>query len=285
MEIEQAGWYFKNVFGNDSKYFDSVTKAHKFQNLTESDKPGQSYRTGIYLSNVENTKQGKEFNLMRCSTNFIGPTEQFVDCDHEIIEKVNKIAHEKYPDAPNLNHVLAQVYNNSVINGKEKKARIKGHSDKTKDMPDNGIIAFVTFYDQPVENEMAMCKLRFKSKGDTKKDFQVLLEPGSVFVIDLETNRQYTHEISPSLLNVDKSPTRLGYVIRCSNTKAVYKDNKVFIVDNDKLEELQKPTMDNRKYIKNKYFDENSKVSKVCYDFINFSLNEGDYLEPISHSD
>ena len=49
-----------------------------------------------------------------------------------------------------FNHVLAQIYENKIIekdNKKlERKAKIKEHSDKTKDMHRNALIAFCTFY-------------------------------------------------------------------------------------------------------------------------------------------
>jgi hypothetical protein len=51
--------------------------------------------------------------------------------------------------------------------------------------------------------------------------------------MSLEMNRLYTHEISPSHLPMDLIPLRLGYVIRCSKTKAIYKDNKTYIFNND----------------------------------------------------
>ena len=52
-----------------------------------------------------------------------------------------------------LNHVLAQICHNTTAEasttGKEQKAKIKGHSDKMKDMPsDGGLMAFCTFYDE-----------------------------------------------------------------------------------------------------------------------------------------
>ena len=54
-----------------------------------------------------------------------------------------------------LNHVLAQIYHNTpsmTLPGgtkqKQTKAKIKAHSDKTKDMPANGIMAFCTFYNE-----------------------------------------------------------------------------------------------------------------------------------------
>ena len=54
-----------------------------------------------------------------------------------------------------------------------------------------------------------------------------------MFIMSLEMNRLYTHEICPSCLPMDLIPLRLGYVIRCSKTKAIYKENQTYIIDND----------------------------------------------------
>jgi len=119
---------------------------------------------------------------------------------------------------------------------KEKKAKIKQHSDKTKDMPSNGLIAFVTFYSDNIESLIdqkspddheymyksttVLTSLLFKRKDDAivegPEKFSVPLYPNSVLLIPLSTNRTYTHEIVPSTLPVARIPVRLGYVIRCS---------------------------------------------------------------------
>lgn len=125
---------------------------------------------------------------------------------------------------------------------KEKKAKIKQHSDKTKDMPSNGLIAFVTFYsnninsliDQksPDKNEYisksttVLTSLLFKKKDDAviegPDNFSVPLYPNSVLLIPLSTNRTYTHEIVPSTLPVARIPVRLGYIIRCSGKTVLF---------------------------------------------------------------
>ena len=70
------GIYIRKFF-DDANYFNRVENDHEFQLLTESNKSGSAYRKGIYLSNVEETENGSRFNLLRCSTNFRGPTADF----------------------------------------------------------------------------------------------------------------------------------------------------------------------------------------------------------------
>jgi len=109
-----------------------INSQHKFQELTESNKEGISYRSGIYLSNVEKKGEDYHFNLLRCSTNLKGPTDNFRETDIEIINKVNKTAEIYFENGAKLNHVLAQVYQNSIVDGDEKKLKLNNIQIKLK---------------------------------------------------------------------------------------------------------------------------------------------------------
>jgi hypothetical protein len=98
----------------------------------------------------------------------------------------------------------------------------------------------------------------------------------------LSTNRLYTHEIRAAQLNAEQLPTRLGYVIRCSTTKAKF-ENKMTVIENPetgKYVPLVEPTAKDVKNLKDLYFAENVTTDKITYGFLNFSLNKGDYLAP-----
>jgi len=302
INVHNVGIFFRSLFNDNKNYFESLNKEHQFQLLTESNKPGQSYRKGLYLSKVEENNDGVNFHLLRCSTNLNGPTDNFRQTDNEIINKVNHISQYFFEQKTDLNHVLAQIYNNTTVDGKEKKATIKEHSDKTKDMPGNGLMAFCTFYhfdedvkdvkksnndkyDYCYKDTSVLTKLRFKLKECVNeptlvKKFDVVLYPNSVFLMSLTTNRLYTHEIVPSHLPIEKLPTRLGYVIRCSKTKAVFKDNQIYIKDGDELMKLEEPTAEKVKRLKDIYFEENTSDKLIDYGKVDFSLNKGDYMKP-----
>ncbi len=51
INLHNQGVYFRQLF-NTYDYFDQITQSHKFQRLTESNKPSNAFRSGIYLSNV-----------------------------------------------------------------------------------------------------------------------------------------------------------------------------------------------------------------------------------------
>lgn len=301
ININNVGVYFRNFFFDDKNYFELINNSHNFQSLTESNKSNLALRTGIYLTNVEKINDEIKFKLLRCSTNLNGPTCNFKDTDIEIIEKVNNISKHFFSNKTEFNHVLAQIYENDKKTNK--KAKIKEHSDKTKDMPRNGLMAFCTFYNNDLNNKYvkkshddpydycyketsALTKMRFKLKPMVKnelfiKQFDITLYPNSLFIMNLTMNRLYTHEIIPSILPLEFLPTRLGYVIRCSKTCAVYKNNKTHVIENDDLIELVKPTDEGFAKLKTFYFKENTSDEIINYDKFYFSLNGGDYMEPI----
>ena len=138
-----------------------------------------------------------------------------------------------------------------------------------------------------------LTKLRFRlkncvaengNKENLEPQFDVVLYPGSVFLIPLSTNRLYTHEIVPAGLPVERLPTRLGYVIRCSSTKAVHAANgKTYFVSNNDGHRVQlvKPTIDDIQQLRTHYLAENLTDAVVEYGDIFFSMNEGDYERPI----
>lgn len=307
--IENAGVYFRRLF-NEENYFSKIESEHEFQHLTESNKPGRALRKGIYLTDIEReeTAEQKEilhFRLLRCSSNLTGPTDNFRKTDREIITKINEVASFVFEKEPNLNHVLAQIYLNKKVTGdkpKETKAKIKAHSDKTKDMLEEGLIAFCTFYDSSnvvklktsesdrfdsvYKKTSCLTRLFFKLKKSVKdeslaKEFTVILYPNSVFMIPLSTNRLYTHETRPSMLNIDMIPTRMGYVIRSSKAEALFKNNQTYLKENGELIKLEDMRDESMKDLKDSYYEENRTENIIKYGKVHFSMNMGDYQKPI----
>lgn len=327
IRVHDVGVLFPGFFGDfcGKNYFSSLQKYHNFQELTESNKEGVALRKGIYLSNVNMMKHDPEsdnnpllFNLLRCSSNLGGPTENFNCFDQNILSETNSVIPYCFSQDVKMNHVLAQIYYNSksdtgdTENNKEKKASIKRHSDKTKDMPKNGLIGFATFYNpdelekntvKSVEKEgdphnvyyqgknkkiglSVLTQLEFVLKDPVKHPnlnpkFRVNLYPNSLLLISLETNRLYTHEIKPPVLPADKIPTRLGYVMRCSKTRAVFRDGKTYILECCDEKELKPITDREREIVKDLYYRENTTDDHIEYPPIYSSFNNGDYMKPV----
>lgn len=307
--VSNAGVYYRKLF-DDENNFDKIKSEHNFQELTESNKSSKALRKGIYLSKVtkETTENGNEafhYNLLRCSSNLTGPTDNFREMDNKIINLLNKCAQETFEYKTDLNHALVQIYENkkkASDSEKDVKAKIKAHSDKTKDMPKEGLIAFCTFYDdsnseylKPSETDRfdvcykqtsALTRLHFRLKktvddDSLKKDFSVTLYPNSAFIIPLSTNRLYTHEIRPSVLGVAQIPIRMGYVVRCSNLEAVHIENQTYIKEDNELIRLEKMTPELQEELRNSYYEENMTENRVEYKKTHFSMNLGDYEKPI----
>ncbi len=297
MNIYGIGTLFPEYFNDGTDYFSAFNASHTTQFLSESDKGDVAYRKGIYLTEV--TRDG-HFKLLRCSSNLRGPTDNFSDIDRAIVSKANSTAKDLFRDPAKLNHVLAQVYHNYRIDGRERRAKIAKHSDKTKDMATNGIMVFCTFYDKKdlskkiykkdpddehnllYKNTTALTILRFVSKDEKeiRQTFDVLLYPNSAFFMDLETNRLFTHEIVPPNLDSTCIPTRLGYVIRCSQQEARFDRETLIKRPDGKWEPLQPPTPEGIARLKELYRMENATTEKPEYGYVNFSLNDGDYLKP-----
>lgn len=306
--ISNAGIYFRDMFG-DQDFFNTIKAEHLFQNLTESIKESKALRTGIYLTEIskeENTEDEiLHYRLLRCSSNFTGPTDNFRATDHHIINTLNQAVQYTFEQETKINHVLVQIYENKIKtaeNPKEVKSKIKAHSDKTKDMPKDGLIVFCTFYDQSNFDQLkpskkdrydwcyketsGLTRLHFKLKNTVEdpaldKEFSVTLYPNSAFLIPLSTNRLYTHEIKPSVLNAHQIPVRMGYVARCSNLEAVHKNGQTYIKENGELIKLEEMTPETMVDLRHSYYEENRSEKKIEYGKIHFSMNAGDYEKPI----
>ncbi|MFF2147176.1 hypothetical protein [Kitasatospora sp. NPDC058190] len=305
VRVHGVGVYYRRFFELGADHFGRIRAEHEFQSLTESTKPGTAHRSGIYLTPVTRNGEELHFRLLRCSTNLSGPTEGFRPTDTRIVETLNREAAAVFRNQAPLNHVLAQIYHNTLATAerKQSKAKISAHADKTKDMPANGIMAFCTFYDgldklQPlaedafdygVKGASGLTKLHFRLKDPIEgrdgvalpAQFTVTLYPGSVFFMPLSTNRLYTHEIRPSALDAELLPTRLGYVVRCSSAEAVHKDGYTFLKVAGELVKLEPSTPAGLDELRRLYAEENRTSSFIDYgDEFLFSMNTGDYGAP-----
>jgi len=310
--VHGIGVYFRRFFDLSVDCFSWISAEHAFQTLTESNKPGTAQRTGIYLTPVEQHGEEVHFRLLRCSTNFSGPTVNFGTSDKHIVSTLNEEVATVFQNQAPLNHVLAQIYHNmpATEDRKQTKAKIKAHSDKTKDMPENGLMAFCTFYEhlgrlEPLASDAfdyghkkvsGLTKLSFRLKdcvaerpGCTlKPHFSVTLYPNSVFLMPLSANRLYTHEIRPPALDADLIPTRMGYVVRCSATEVLHKDAQTFFkMPGGGLAELEPATTEGLHCLRKLYAQENITDNIIDYSMygpLRFSMNSGDYARPTVQS-
>jgi len=302
VSVGGVGVLYRRFF-DEPDTFRRISSEHVFQTLTESVKPSTARRTGIYLTPVTGDGDELRFHLLRCSTNLAGPTENFCATDRRIVQALNAEAAVIFRDHAPLNHVLAQIYNNTPATDgrKQTKAKISAHADKTKDMPASGIMAFCTFYDglgalRPLPDDAfdhgykgksGLTRLYFRRKDNVSSgqalpsELSVTLYPDSVFFMPLSTNRLYTHEIQSSMLNAEMLPTRLGYVVRCSKTEAVHTRGRTFLEIDGQRVPMEPPTPEGMAALRELYAAENRTDAVIDYgDRFRFSMNQGDYTAP-----
>ncbi|MCB9794601.1 MAG: hypothetical protein H6741_17935 [Alphaproteobacteria bacterium] len=303
--VQGLGALYPRLFPQE-RMFSRIRGEHAFQQLTESSKPSHALRTGIYLSEVRPAAEGSEalrFHLMRCSSNLTGPTDNLRETDRQILGALNALAAGLFAREVSLNHVLAQIYSNArAPGGKARKARIGAHSDKTKDMHPDGVMAFCSFYEEEALARLSpapddpfdrvkgrasgLARLVFKRKQGVEdpalpEALSVPLYPGSVLFIPLSTNRLYTHEIRPSNLDIEDAPTRMGYVVRCSGCEAEHREGRTFLREGEDWVPLEPMQAPGAKALRSWYFQENTRDEAVDYGPVRFSMNAGDYMRPL----
>jgi len=115
INVFNSGVFFRKWFDNKTNIFESIIEEHQFQTLTESNKPSNAFRTGIYISKVESSNSNPEnlkFHLLRCSSNFSGPTDNIRKTDSIIVSNSNIFLKDYFYYPFELNHVQAQIYHN-----------------------------------------------------------------------------------------------------------------------------------------------------------------------------
>ena len=300
LSIHGLGVLFEAFFG-DEDLFSSVATEHTFQALTESTKPSHAMRTGIYLSDVRRRDDGLHFHLLRCSGNLSGPTDNFRATDRRILAALRDAARHLFAREVGLNHVLAQIYRNERLSpDKERKAKISAHADKTKDMAADGAMAFCSFYDpaelarlDPSPNDprdrghrgqSGLMRLHFRRKSEDPalvESFTVPLYPNAVFFMPLSTNRLYTHALRSSVLSSGLAATRMGYVVRSSAKEAVFADGRTHLIRGELRVPLAPVDIEGAAALRQDYLRENRTDDTVDYGAVEFSLNAGDYLQPL----
>jgi len=83
------------------------------------------------------------------------------------------------------------------------------------------------------------------------------------------------------VLSFDKIPVRMGYVVRCSKTKAIFKNDQTYINENSEYIKLEKVNDNDFVGLRKLYYEENTTDKIINYGKVNFSMNMGDHLPPI----
>lgn len=79
------------------------------------------------------------------------------------------------------------------------------------------------------------------------------------------------------MLNADRIPTRMGYVVRCSNLEAQHINHQTYISENGRFIKLDKMTPETQEELRSFYYEENKSEELIKYGKIHFSMTGIDF--------
>lgn len=131
----------------------------------------------------------------------------------EIVTRICNAIQQRIPSCPPLNHALIQLYRDGNDN-------IRQHADKTLDVLPNSLILLYSVG--------AVRTLRLTHKTRKGVAQYLALPPNSVFVMGLQTNREWYHQIrADKRRQEEKRPEELGQRISVTyRSVATYIDEK-----------------------------------------------------------
>lgn len=143
--------------------YNILAESVKFENITQG-------RKGAIL--CDNNKY-----IVRSTTNYTEPMQQFNDIHYNIINKCAEYTNETY------NNAMIEIYDNNYTT-------MKYHSDMALDLIGNTICIYSCY----PNNDEPRRKLQIKNKT-TKIEQTITLEHNSIVFFSLGTNKHYLHRI------------------------------------------------------------------------------------------
>lgn len=231
-------------------------------------------RQGNHLVNIGD----KGIPIVRTTTKYNKPAHNFSAIHHNIIEKINQWANgnDNIQSPLSFNNALIEIYDWNYF-------KMKYHSDQCLDLATNSYIALFSCYERPEElTENNLRKLKVKNKV-RDKELEFVLENNSVVLFSLETNTSYLHKIVLDAVSKQKPIAEdnrwLGITFRRSKTHIQFKDTLPYFPNGTML------SMANEMEQKEFYTlrGQENKVMNFTYPDINYTLNQGDLIQPIDH--
>jgi hypothetical protein len=239
----------KFIINYEQNLFDELSTNIEFEDIIKG-------RQGANLINNENNL----VPLVRTTTNYTKPTQQFLSIHYKIIKDIQKINKNI-----ELNNALIEIYDSNY-------KTMRYHSDQAIDLENNSYICIFSCYDNLIENR----KLQIKNKNDNCET-EILLEHNSVIIFDTNTNFNFLHKI---ILNDNISNNKwLGITFRLSKTFIEFRKNAdlfiPYFISNDKKLTLAN---DKEKTEFFKYKGTENSNSQYQYPEIYYTISIGDLL-------
>ena len=202
--IFNAIMFAKFIIDYQTNIFKELSKSIDFEDITNG-------RQGAVLVDIK--LSSKIIPIVRTTTSYNKPAQQFLPIHYDIIENIKKVT--KF-DGLEFNNALIEIYDS-------KYRSMKYHSDQSLDLADDSYICIFSCYDNPID----IRKLKIKEKT-TGECLDILLENNSVVLFSLSTNSKYLHKI---ILESNTSNNKwLGITFRLSKTFIKFVDEIPYFI-------------------------------------------------------
>jgi hypothetical protein len=242
--------YNLNYYNN---LYNDLSSLTEFEDITNG-------RKGAVLINLKNDL----IPLVRTTTNYNKPNQQFTNIHYNIIENIQKVSKIKNLE---LNNALIEIYDNLY-------KKMGYHSDQALDLAENSYICLYSCYSN--QNTKNIRKLKIKNKL-TNECSEVLLEHNTVVIFSTNTNKNYIHKIVLELKTND-NVNWLGITFRLSKTYIKFINEIPYFHSNKQILKLAN---DNEKKEFSKH--KRSENDNIDYEYpeINYTISIGDTLIPL----
>lgn len=157
-------------------------------------------RMGAVLTSV--SSDGNISTLVRTTTKYSKPTQQFHPLHYQIIDKIKE---HSGLDELQFNNAMIEIYDSRY-------SKMGFHSDQALDLAEDSYIAIYTCYKDPTL--LNSRKLIIKNKKYDDK-LELIMEHDSVILFSVSTNSKYLHKIVADTYDTNEW---LGITFRLSKT-------------------------------------------------------------------
>ena len=243
--------FSKFILNFDTNLFDELLTSTKFENIVN----------GRLGANLVDYKDGL-VPLVRTTTNYSEPNQNFLPIHHAIIENIKNTT--KY-DGLEFNNAMIEVYNSEYRN-------MKFHSDQSLDLADDSYICIFSCYSNPLSTDIRKLKIK---KKETDECSEFLMDHNSIILFPVSINQKYLHRIILETTNTNTHTKWMGITFRLSKTFIKFVDEIPYFSSSNTILRMG-DTNERRAFMKCKGI-ENLKTEYI-YPDIDFTISSGDML-------
>lgn len=240
--------------------------------LLESSVDFEKTGKGRLGANLLDITSDQLYPIVRTTTAYAKPNQPFKEIHYELI-KLIKSTVKSTTNLTNqnisFNNAMIEIYDNSYKN-------MGYHTDQSLDLVDDSYICIFSSYS--VDNVNPDRYLQIKNKSNDRVS-DICLKPNSIILFDTTTNKNHVHKIYLNNLNRNQHKW-LGITFRLSKTFIKFINEIPYFSHNNKPLKLASAEelllMRHLKYLENTLTD-----YVYPYDQINFTISNGEFIEPV----